>query len=568
MADTHAFVVNALLALLVAFMMKRFWKFIRAFCFFASMRYCRRPTQETLSVFERNVAANSSPFESLVAVCRTPVADLSIGLMALGVGCFLYACGTVALAALLSWQLTLGTDENPLVRASCDSLYNPIADRSLPDDQRRSLVTRKSQYLSDFATIYQRNCYEDEAAVACNSNLATRRLEYKEVREGIGCVFQGDLCEQRDGRSNTVNAVRFETEFLDLADLGIVSQSGITIRRALSAQVLNSSTFSEQDPSSDALVQYVFGNGSTDLFLYNVNTAAARGYQVETVDQKDESTFDPRLSRGDGSVTMVLVGHAGILYLQPNSDPVFSANQPIVYRSGRRRWTADQNITIVGCVDQFEVCNNATGFCTGWTSAERFITPPYDPRLASSDTVKGILLLLADMLLLVTVKGVIEGRGGASLVASISLNRGNQESLVAGPWRREIETWFSTSLAKMQLHVHSMATGARYIPRAEGYLNAFEQNPWIEFKDILCRLLVFRSGAHTSMDLTGVLVVISLAMLFSILSFFDHLDEARYARLSPRLQRAVSEWKVRQNPSSKSHELFCQQFLKTWLISA
>jgi hypothetical protein len=64
---------------------------------------------------------------------------------------------------------------------------------------------------------------------------------------------------------------------------------------------------------------------------------------------------DPRLSRPDGDITLIMLAQNGIRYSAPCDDPWMSAHLQV--NKSIPLWFADYPVNLLGCVDQRQICS-------------------------------------------------------------------------------------------------------------------------------------------------------------------------------------------------------------------
>ena len=78
------------------------------------------------------------------------------------------------------------------------------------------------------------------------------------------------------------------------------------------------------------------------------------------------SLWDPitPLKRTDADVSLHFLGQTSVMYHQPVLDPMFSATTAMPYSDNGTFWVPDRNVSVLGCIDQYRICNSDRGACT------------------------------------------------------------------------------------------------------------------------------------------------------------------------------------------------------------
>jgi hypothetical protein len=63
------------------------------------------------------------------------------------------------------------------------------------------------------------------------------------------------------------------------------------------------------------------------------------------------------------------LGQTSVIYHQPVLDPMFSATTAIPYGNNGTIWVPDQNVSVLGCIDQYRICNSDRRACTPLSGA-------------------------------------------------------------------------------------------------------------------------------------------------------------------------------------------------------
>jgi hypothetical protein len=70
------------------------------------------------------------------------------------------------------------------------------------------------------------------------------------------------------------------------------------------------------------------------------------------------------LKRTDADVSLHFLGQTSVIYTKPVHDPMFAATTAIHYSDNDTIWVPDQNVSVLGCIDQYRICNSDRRECT------------------------------------------------------------------------------------------------------------------------------------------------------------------------------------------------------------
>ncbi|RMZ77039.1 hypothetical protein DV738_g4615, partial [Chaetothyriales sp. CBS 135597] len=401
---------------------------------------------------------------------------------------FLVAAIGIPIAA--AWGLTYGTQEVPPVKTSGSTCQFWIG-------TDRAVVTMRNTNLTIAASEYYQACYLQHSPLSCQSNMAEDRLDWTEI-DSASCPFNESVC-LNTGADATV---RLETPWIAVSKLGINAATKLHLKRSLTCSVLNTVAFQEPASQGSVDVEFTLAFGTDQTYEYDVRdlSLVAPGYRLTTIPQTASypPALDSRLNVTGGFVTVVLLQAPGVFFPEAVDDPMFSAHQDYLFPVSGLRWAADNLVGVAGCVDQFMVCNNATGSCSPWTSPEDLLIISGNDPLIKSTADQSALNILQYVLTSSSLQYTITGRGSSALAAQRAMTSQNQERLSPRPWREEVNTWFGVSLAKLQMSVLSIAYPTPFLS-TDG-LAAFPANSGT---GQLCKMIKSREGEYTNMHWAG-----------------------------------------------------------------
>lgn len=224
------------------------------------------------------------------------------------------------------------------------------------------------------------------------------------------------------------------------------------------------------------------------------------------------------LDREDADISLFLLSSNSIYYLNPVSDPFFSANQkvvvPINYTSqGNVNMTwyqPDDYVNALACIDQHQFCNPNNDRCTPLTASDatRIATASLGLNARQRAFTNRMTLLLFNIFYSVT------GRGESALRASESKFDKSQVSLPNDQWMLEVNSWFAVAMARLQQAVVQYATGPPYIPEGATLLR-----PLTQAEITMCKSQRVRSpGGTLSFSILGMAIILTVGSALIITS--------------------------------------------------
>ncbi|KAH7313141.1 hypothetical protein BKA65DRAFT_517389 [Rhexocercosporidium sp. MPI-PUGE-AT-0058] len=329
------------------------------------------------------------------------------------------------------------------------------------------------------AVSYVDNCYENDApSTLCDRFLPQRRLPTFKW-SATPCPFDINICLH----TNKFPAFKMETEVLDShKDFGINAppHDRIQLQRTTICSPLNVTGFTNITNGvvqgekitgvylgpTTAGVEYTFG-------VSNYEKIATPGYHLSVVSSYPangtaySSTFTPieGLLRNDADVSVVFLNNNEVPIKGidgPCSDPFFSAtNQSL--SNHKDFYSPDSPITAIGCTDQYSFGNPVT---RQWTDPMSVLdgsnwgnyTKDWD---LSSRQVAALATLTWALSESGGIDRVILGLETEALLAKKypGVFSGFQNPIPNDQWKKEVDYWFKSGLAKLQLHLINIATG-------------------------------------------------------------------------------------------------------------
>ncbi|KAK1832054.1 hypothetical protein QBC39DRAFT_433635 [Podospora conica] len=444
---------------------------------------------------------------------------------------FIFAFTWVCIAASIAVPIGLSValpynEETPIVRTS-GTIQNMVILRD--PLANHTLATLRNLNLTLAAAEYYQSCYVATTPVGCRSNLVSPRLTWDE--KDLACpsegLFTDDLCVDEPNAN-------LRLEF----DLGINTASRFHFKKAMECGILPNATFAVPERTAEQLWQdyrpewddLLLSFGTSSVFKHMARHAEigkAHVYKLAAYRQDaDAGTgFDKRLLRADGAVTALVMEGQSISYLEPIEDPMFSAVE--LLPDSLRLYRPELQFRLAVCVDQYQVCNNATGRCTGWTS-------PLGKELVGDALISHGEDQIASWVLTYALEGTdlastIAGRGPGALQAQRVTSGGTV--LQPPSFKEEVRGWFGVSLAKLQLQILAMGHPTSFLDPA-GFDSFSVRYPGVTLTEVsdICSRVLSREGEFTNLDFNGFIGTL-VAFLIIWIGTFGH---RMYRRLAPR----------------------------------
>lgn len=255
-------------------------------------------------------------------------------------------------------------------------------------------------------------------------------------------------------------------------------------------------------------------------------------------------------------VSIILLQGWGIKFLKPQDDLWFSAHQELEYNipmpEGFHRYRMDAFLNMIACNEQFRFCSDITKDCTPYQGLSRYETLSdipdsysilFGPTGLKFDTKASwdfdlSALLVEDIMGQTAIPFSIQQRGQAALQASRYITEGQQMRLRKEQWKFELEYWFMTALARLQLEILNT------IDKPANLDESMAKNMWAAERFIgfqaLCGRIKFRSPGHTSLSAFGlVMILVFSGVLLLVSGFVTGLYRMKWMGK----WRVVGDWK-------------------------
>ncbi|KAF2156240.1 hypothetical protein K461DRAFT_291178 [Myriangium duriaei CBS 260.36] len=419
--------------------------------------------------------------------------------------------GFIGLSIAAPYLITMGTAENPPVLANYSNgkQHLWVSDPSYPNSFQ--LDAGLNQRVSQAADSYFSSCYQSQYGLGCQSDFVQTKLPY-DFMELLDCPFPGDICA-KNASNPLYKPFRYFTPWIKFRDLGFNSQYDLQIQKAIDCAPVSSSVFCTNCNGSDpndpnTYHEFVFGDPEVYSYIFALNSTFAKGYRIYAL-QSSAGSFqmDPRLVRSDGATTLIFLSAPGVNYIQPISDPIFLADDPVSFL-GVEYFQSHYWVTALGCVDQMRLSNNRTGMVTPWVAPDKLLTYT---SLFTNLQEQFMGLILGWSVSKLTAYNIIAGRGPSALQVSRSLNDLIQVEISQNQTRIEVGAIFGTSLSKLQLMVKGIGNGDDGF-NSTGFTDLLASPNLTAFRE-LGSVVTFKAGQYTTMYVNGIWVSCVLPLL-------------------------------------------------------
>ena len=228
-----------------------------------------------------------------------------------------------------------------------------------------------------------------------------------------------------------------------------------------------------------------------------------------------------------------------VIYEAPVADPFFAASTPYNVSTGDgvndTYYSSNQDVYVLACTEQHQVCNPTNGKCTPLSGASQVI--PNLPGLDLNDAQETTVLTMALTISFIDTYSSVNSRGSNALRASETLDQGFQIPLPNNQWMTEVSTWFAVSMAKLQQRTVQYAIGSSYVP--EGLSLVGPANRYQE--DICNNTKIQSQSGTTSFSVLGVSIILIVGSLLITTSLvlstvMDFIRQKRHWKAHKSLQ--------------------------------
>jgi hypothetical protein len=212
-----------------------------------------------------------------------------------------------------------------------------------------------------------------------------------------------------------------------------------------------------------------------------------------------------------------------VRYTNKVSDPIFGAsevNNSVSIPGPVTVWTPDQNISALGCIEQFQACQNNS--CTEPASFYQMIHPQSLEKLHLNENQRVTLNHLTDIEYGSRLNWFDYLIGDEFLLAKEKLyfygNFAFSSSLPDNQWELEVENFHNITLAILQMGVlaYVVPDNTKISPTAT--MNQYRVSPDTPEGKNLCKSQKIRSTKYTSFSFFGIVMIIISSFLIITLS--------------------------------------------------
>ncbi|KAJ5726657.1 uncharacterized protein N7483_008014 [Penicillium malachiteum] len=440
---------------------------------------------------------------------------------------------------------------------------NPLSTKSLLDTY-------------DAAT-YVRECYQGNPKGAGCGLFIRPRLPFT-TNPNASCPFGDNLCAYNDQ-----SAFQMDTGHLDShLDFGINARprNRIKFRRVSTCAPIHhhSSLTTVVNDTTQGILIYVNAGpqpilGLNYTFVHTpVPNLANVGYLLRAMYAGADPTGvldaggvtwqpDPVMNQTNADITLMMLSQNDISYVERIDDPWITAQTEIQTNStipgsneSLTLWLKSYDISLLGCVDQYQVCNPNMPGDSGCTTLGGLLdaaNQAYITKIKSlgfnSDQIVTISRFF-DWPIDMSMYSNVDGRGGSALNDTFPQNQ----------WQIEVSTWFATSLAKQQTAVLEWATTPKNLPSSGWH----HTPPTISFLRSQCHSqLVLRGANYENFSVLGLSITVALCGVIVILGL---IIDTVVGWLRPSNSKYMrDQWEVEETLSL--HEAAFQK-MRLWSI--
>lgn len=282
----------------------------------------------------------------------------------------------------------------------------------------------------------------------------------------------------------------------------------------------------------------------------------------------------PDLLAPAADIHLMFLSANDIIFTKPSYDDWYSAQLPTTqnlifstnFPGNHSFYVRDKPVRVLGCTSQYQYCKANVELNTNCTPMAGIIpVTSFAESLWQTENQKALFKWssTAIMLIAMAISGPPSSLGGSSLTSRYSLSNGIQGPLPDDQWQKEVEHWFTVTLADLQRLVVEAATGPMDMA-----MNQFLIRPQTSEEHLLCRSQVsntflffffflgrltdfinsqkIRSLSYTSFSTLGLAVLLSIGGLIIGLSYtleflVDWIQKYRNLSLYKRLEWVTNE---------------------------
>ncbi|KAK5103630.1 hypothetical protein LTS08_003048 [Lithohypha guttulata] len=389
------------------------------------------------------------------------------------------------------------------------------------------------------AATYAKACYGGNEGAQCG-HYVNPAIEWASNTNAT-CPFTSGMCYWND-----LSAISITSKMIDShLDLGINSapRGRIQFEKTTTCAPMRTRAFATQvnvteensDTENGIPGDYIYkfwlgqmvGDSGTNVtnytYQYNLHTAMDNiGYTLASYQSLAGYPLNPgvyvpikEISNTNADLSLLFLASNSIRYEKPTNDPLFAAHYSYNL-SGYTWWSSDQYVTVLGCSEQYRVCNPNNGVCTPRMGTiqlqQAFLANGDGLNLNLNQNATAFRVVLAAAYS--SVYHATFTRGGNALRASETVSTLSQAVLPADQWHIEVGAWFDTGLSRIQAMIEQYVVPPKALPgsHVQPY-QAGRDNPYW----VMCyNQIVNDSSSSMSFSVLGlaILFVIGGAIIF------------------------------------------------------
>lgn len=314
---------------------------------------------------------------------------------------------------------------------------------------------------------------------------------------------------------------------------------------------------------SDIIMKFYYGellNTTNITYWYNDHASFDQSpYSLSAVQANagpldhDQGAFIPvpAINASNADVSLLFIASNSVRYQEACQDPVFSATDLVeneVMGMQIRYFNPDRYVNVLGCTEQYRVCNPTNNKCTEKLGVMQFqrTLVENDDNLQFNSLQNATAYRLVLALQVSSVYHQTYTRLGGALQASDSLQGLDQAYLPPTQWHTEVGAWFDTGLARLQQKSQEYATGPTIVPDGSYVLHP---NVTLHAEDAPYKVMCYSQVVHDSSNsmsfsIAGLAI---LLILGSIIIFAGLTIDTIFGWLQVRFGRGLhahTEWQV------------------------
>lgn len=336
------------------------------------------------------------------------------------------------------------------------------------------------------------------------------------------------------------------------------------IRRSGFSYLLNATAENDLGLVGDTIAAYAYGpnllnDGSTPpnyTYTYNTHSGVDQfAYGLSAFVAIAGANLvggsyvpSPALNTTHADLSLLFISPNSITYQYPVDDPVFSAHDLVngtmtgLYVSF---YDADQFVSVVGCSEQYRICNPNNNACTQRMGFGQLSQASVDNQdgLELNAVQNSTWIRINAALQLSSVYYATYARGGSALRAGEVVTQLSSGYLPPTQWHIEVSSWFDAGLARIQQKVQEYATGpssivsGSFVQHPNRSLEA--DAPWVDF---CYSQLINDSNNTVSFSVLGLAILLGLGGIIIISSLVIDTIVGYIQLWSGRGLHARMEW--------------------------